>query len=100
MSNSNFARGYFDALSALRPLLRALTPINEVKEALVHVSFIIVHCYQECALHDKLRRPDETPRFHLDLRYLHERIDHVHRIFDKLRPGLYDTFRGDTRTSD
>ena len=37
------------ALSALRPLLRVLAPINEVKEVLVHIRFMSVHCYQECA---------------------------------------------------
>ena len=37
------------AYSALRPPLRVLAPINEVKEVLIHIRFSIVQHYQECA---------------------------------------------------
>ena len=54
VSNSNFGRGYIIlALSALRPPLRVLASINEVKEVLIHIRFTIGHRYQECALHRK-----------------------------------------------
>ena len=41
------------ALSALRPPLRVLAPINEVKEVLIHIRFSIVHPYQKHAKQGK-----------------------------------------------
>ena len=41
------------ALSALRPPLRVIAPINEVKVALIYISFSIVNRYQKYDLHGK-----------------------------------------------
>ena len=69
LSNSNFVRViYMIALSAL-----SLAPNNEMKEALTHMRFNIIHHYQECAKYDNSADPDETPHCvasHLGLRYL------------------------------
>ena len=60
------------ALSALRPPLRVITPINEVKEVLIHIRY----CPQfpkMCFNMTKSADPDETPQnaaSHLGLRYL------------------------------
>ena len=49
------------ALSAPRPPLRALAPIDEVKEVLIHIRFSIVHSYQKKMAISV--DPDEMPRF-------------------------------------
>ena len=40
---------YLMALSALRPPLRVLAPINEVTDVLIHIRFSIFQRYKECA---------------------------------------------------
>ena len=64
---------YTIALSALRPPIRVLAPINEVKEVLIHIRSSIVHRYKNMPNVANSAYPDETPRFaasHLGLRYL------------------------------
>ena len=63
------------AISALMPPLRVLTPINEVKEVLIHknIRFSIVHRFKNMRYMANITDPDETPRLaasHLGLRYL------------------------------
>ena len=57
------------ALSALRPPLRVLAPINEVKEVPIHIYDLVLSTVNMA----NSAYPDETPRFaasHLGLRYL------------------------------
>ena len=44
------------ALSALRPPLRVLAPINEVKEVLIHISTVTKICLTRQTAHISMRR--------------------------------------------
>ena len=61
------------ALSALRPPLRVLAPINEVKEVLIHVDLVLSSVTKNVLNMVNSADPDETPLFvasHQGLRYL------------------------------